>query len=87
MDFNRAQQALEVLQVQCPRTDQKEIAVWISAITRAREVLFELQVAEDELISSTRDGRPLEANPHLVQKELPDFLDVQMAELYRNKDS
>ncbi|BFG80176.1 hypothetical protein PTKU46_82100 [Paraburkholderia terrae] len=54
MDFDRAQQALEVLQTQCPKTDAQEIGAWISAITRAREVLFELQIMEDKAITGTR---------------------------------
>ena len=48
MNIVRAQQALEALQGQCPRTDQREIAAWISAITRAREALSELEAAEDK---------------------------------------
>jgi hypothetical protein len=44
MDFNRAQQALEALQAQCPHTDSRAIDVWIGAITRAREALLELQI-------------------------------------------
>ncbi|MDH6147182.1 MULTISPECIES: hypothetical protein [Paraburkholderia] len=54
MDFDRAQQALEVAQAQCPKTDPREIDVWISAITRAREALLELQVTEDKAVAATQ---------------------------------
>ncbi len=50
MDFDRAQQALEVVQAQCPSADLGDIAVWTNAITRAREALFELQITEDRAI-------------------------------------
>jgi len=52
MDFDRAQQVLEAVQAQCPGTDVREIAIWTSAITRAREALFELQVTEDRAIAA-----------------------------------
>lgn len=52
MNFNHAQQVLEALQAKCPNTDTRDIEVWINAITRAREALLELQVMEDQAITS-----------------------------------
>ncbi len=49
MDFNRAQQVLEALQAECPHTDFRHIEVWLGAITRAREALLELQIAETQV--------------------------------------
>lgn len=51
MNFNHAQQVLEALQGQCPNPDPRDSEVWISAITRAREVLLQLQVMEDQAIA------------------------------------
>lgn len=38
MDFDRAQQILEALQIRCPHTDKPEVDAWTRAITRARGV-------------------------------------------------
>ena len=53
MDFDRAQHALDALQANCPHTDLHKIDVWVSAITRAREALVELQIYEDSNPSLT----------------------------------
>lgn len=84
MDFDAAQRALEALQVQCPRQQQREIAVWISAITRAREVLLELQVAEDKRTSPTRFPADPETNRRLAFQDVANHLDVQTATLHRS---
>jgi hypothetical protein len=65
MDFNRTQQVLEMLQAQCPNTDTRHTEVWISAITRAREALLELQVVEDQVTTPIRPGteRGISARP------------------------
>ena len=65
MDFNRTQQVLEMLQAQCPNTDARHTEVWISAITRAREALLELQVVEDQVTTPIRPDteRGISARP------------------------
>ena len=64
MDFNHAQRLLEALQAQCPNTETRDVDVWVSAITRAREALLELQINEDKAAQASAHFDGITDQPH-----------------------